>query len=166
MVCRYETCDLPVLVKKVGLCSGHYQQQRRGTPLKPLRGKPEGKCDYILCNRDAQTKGLCNAHYCQKYRGEELKPLSKRWSNKGHKCAECSKDAWTRGLCTSHYYQQQKAKRYPPVPDGIDPDAMNNGKTFSTERYCKVCAQVVNWRKYHQDVNMCTKCWRQHLSEL
>jgi hypothetical protein len=54
----------------------------------------------------------------------------------------------------------------PAVPEGIDIKAMNEGKTFSTDRYCKECATVVDWKKYHLDVGMCSKCWRSHLSAL
>lgn len=33
--CTFESCTKPHLAK--GLCSGHWHQQRRGVPLKPLR---------------------------------------------------------------------------------------------------------------------------------
>lgn len=34
-MCSFEQCDRKVIAK--GLCPTHYQQQRRGGPLKPIR---------------------------------------------------------------------------------------------------------------------------------
>lgn len=36
-VCSFEGCDNPALAK--GLCNGHYQQNRKGNALRPLRPK-------------------------------------------------------------------------------------------------------------------------------
>lgn len=35
MMCKFEECGREVIAK--GLCPTHYQQQRRGGPLKPIR---------------------------------------------------------------------------------------------------------------------------------
>lgn len=36
--CTFPKCDRPFYAR--GLCLGHYTQDLRGGPLKPLRGKP------------------------------------------------------------------------------------------------------------------------------
>ncbi len=38
MTCRFKGCGRPDVAR--GLCAGHYQQQRRGAALTPLREGP------------------------------------------------------------------------------------------------------------------------------
>lgn len=37
LVCSFDGCDKPLYVKKLALCSGHYQQHLAGKELRPLR---------------------------------------------------------------------------------------------------------------------------------
>jgi hypothetical protein len=86
MVCNFEGCDKEARSK--GLCVGHYRQQRRGQPLRPLgsvrggppRTQPE-TCSFDGCGREPNGKGLCAGHRAQKARGGPLVPIgaAKRW---------------------------------------------------------------------------------------
>jgi hypothetical protein len=124
------------------------------------------ECKFEGCEKPVkvQKTGLCSGHYQQQLRGIELKELLPRKLSTPVPCSHdgCARRANRRyqDLCKVHF----DAK--PAVPEGIDPKAMNEGKGFSTDRYCAECTQVVNWRKYHLDVGMCSKCWRSHLSAL
>jgi hypothetical protein len=90
--CAYEGCGKPRVAH--GLCMGHYRQQLRGTPLRPLglpRGrnasgragprKPRPRCTFEGCGRPRNGKGLCAAHRAQKAQGRRLVPIgaAKRW---------------------------------------------------------------------------------------
>jgi hypothetical protein len=52
MICEFEQCDREVIAK--GLCPTHYQQQRRGGPLKPIR-VPVDRPNETYC-RTCQTQ--------------------------------------------------------------------------------------------------------------
>lgn len=58
------------VIQKVGLCAGHYQQQRQGKPLTLLRAwtSTEGECNLEGCARPIEKQGLCAFHRGQKYR--------------------------------------------------------------------------------------------------
>lgn len=51
-------------VKASNLCSGHYQQQKRGVPLVPLqkRTRKGFECKIDGCTDPAERSGLCNQH--------------------------------------------------------------------------------------------------------
>jgi hypothetical protein len=84
--CTFEGCDKERCAR--GLCVGHYRQQYRGTPLRPLYA-PRGRgsrgaaptCSFEGCGRPNNGKGLCAAHRAQKARGRRLVPVgaAKRW---------------------------------------------------------------------------------------
>lgn len=74
MICSFDTCDLKPHAS--GLCRGHYMQQYKGKPLKPLRKRNVGKtCLFHTCSLPAKTRELCNMHYRQLMLGQQLKPL-------------------------------------------------------------------------------------------
>lgn len=54
MKCRFETCEGDAM--SLGLCSGHYQQKRRGKELSPLK---------VYTRRDSQGK-VCTR--CSEYK--------------------------------------------------------------------------------------------------
>jgi hypothetical protein len=85
--CRFEGCGKPSA--GLGLCWGHYMQQRRGIPLRPLYG-PHGEgrrtaapsiCSFPDCGRPNNGGGLCAAHRWQQKEGRKLVPVgaAKRW---------------------------------------------------------------------------------------
>lgn len=74
--CTFLGCDYVVEAKE--LCTGHYQQLKRGLQLKPLlpsRSKEIKLCTFAGCGRVTRSKDLCSPHYRQKLSGKELKPL-------------------------------------------------------------------------------------------
>jgi hypothetical protein len=92
VTCTYPPCGRDA--KARGLCMGHYRQQNRGNPLRPLlaprgrqgKGKRTGRsppppCTFTGCNRPDNGKGLCASHRYQKKQGRQLVPIgaAKRW---------------------------------------------------------------------------------------
>jgi hypothetical protein len=86
--CSFEPCEHEARCK--GLCWGHYAQQYRGQPLRPLLGGRRGArgprtqgstCSFEGCGRKPNGKGLCAAHRWQKKQGRKLVPVgaAKRW---------------------------------------------------------------------------------------
>ena len=58
-LCSFPGCGR--LVQARGLCAGHYQQQRRGQVLRPLRHRRV--CTVAGCGQPHYAKGLCGKHY-------------------------------------------------------------------------------------------------------
>ena len=69
-MCKLDFCDRP-RYSRDGLCRAHADQQRKGTPLRPIaaRVRAEG-CAFPGCERPHRTHGWCVAHYRQSQRGE------------------------------------------------------------------------------------------------
>lgn len=106
--CSYESCGQQAVAK--GLCSGHYQQSRKGKRLKPLsRQHPEPTCVFEDCVRPTYAKSLCDAHYQQQLRGDDLTPL--RTAPRAV-CSQygCTNMSSVRGLCGSHHHQIKSGK--------------------------------------------------------
>jgi len=59
--CAFPGCSNDAVAR--GLCHGHYQQQRRGLDLRPLRAYSQGprKCSVPGCENPVWSKDLCNA---------------------------------------------------------------------------------------------------------
>lgn len=126
MECSFDGCDKPVFVKASGLCGAHYEQRRRGTPLKPLRARSAYKqepalCAFEGCDRQARTAGLCNGHYAQQLKGKPLTPLRERRPQsrmtRDLPCEflECDRTQYSKGLCTAHYEQQRRGSPLTPI---------------------------------------------------
>ena len=127
--CSFPDCARPIIARK--LCWAHYQQQRRGTPLRAIdtreqqaarrlardrerarrqleraRLKAAG-CQSAGCTRPVCTRGLCNMHYGRARDNGTL----------GTPCAVagCTRGVHGRGWCKKHYMQlwlrQPAAKR-------------------------------------------------------
>lgn len=74
--CAFTGCEREH--RSLGLCDGHYQQQRKGRPLTPLTPRPPsnvGPCRFDPCGRKAHSRGLCPGHYHQLMKGHDLTPL-------------------------------------------------------------------------------------------
>jgi hypothetical protein len=88
MSCSFETCNRNVYA--FDLCNGHYQQNRKGINLKPLRHRhgATDACSFSGCQKDPKAHGYCSGHYAQKRAGRpmtELKKSAKRvgkWDSK------------------------------------------------------------------------------------
>lgn len=76
-MCAYQDCGRPVVAR--ALCTGHYQQQKRGVELSELTGRSKNirprPCGFDLCVRFAMTQGLCHTHYVQRFHGWPERPL-------------------------------------------------------------------------------------------
>jgi hypothetical protein len=62
--CSFIDCDNPARSGGQSLCEGHYSQQRRGQPLRPLVYGIKN-CDPCLidgCEKPGRTRGLCAMH--------------------------------------------------------------------------------------------------------
>lgn len=62
VLCSFHPCDLPAVAKS--LCSGHYQQQKKGYTLHPL-GERATKCRWPGCGVTTARKGSprCDEHF-------------------------------------------------------------------------------------------------------
>jgi hypothetical protein len=88
MECAFEGCGKERVA--LGLCWGHYRQQSRGQPLRPLLPGRVGRrgprtqgltCSFEGCGRKPNGKGLCAGHRAQQAQGRPLVPIgaAKRW---------------------------------------------------------------------------------------
>lgn len=124
------------------------------------------------CTREVTNKkrGLCQAHAQQEIRGIDLHPLNSNRGGANRKYQEgdvckaegCTRAPQTNWMCGSHDWQMKKYGQTYEIGKGGRP-GMSKG--FSTERWCEVCKETKNWRKYHLEQNMCTECYRLSLSK-
>lgn len=73
-ICSFDPCDNPA--KSKALCGGHYQQQHKGLPLKPLRA---------LLSASYTEDGLKVCQYC----GEAKNPITGFYKMSGNACRDC-----------------------------------------------------------------------------
>lgn len=77
--CSFPGCGPISYRPSKGLCSAHYQQQRKGLELTPKRQPvPLRDCSFLGCHNTAEQLGLCCGHYSQRRRGRDLTPLRPR----------------------------------------------------------------------------------------
>lgn len=121
-ICSFEGCEKPHEAK--GLCSGHYQQVRKGNPLRPLQ-KPVIGCDFPECEKPHNANGLCSAHDAKRRRGEPHRFDPKFCSFPG-----CDKKHAAHGLCQAHDVQRRNGNPLIPLRQ------MNkSGEGRNPERY-------------------------------
>jgi len=95
-LCSYETCSREAVTK--GMCGGHYQQHRRGEPLRNLGGRPSKwkgvKCAVSLCKRSAASRGLCARHasICARHKVDPMAYVE--MSELGCHNAACQEAEW------------------------------------------------------------------------
>jgi len=61
-----------------GLCNAHWQQQRKGKPLREITRRPDGPrgiCEFDGCGRPRTSGGLCISHVRMKREGKALVPV-------------------------------------------------------------------------------------------
>ena len=126
--CSFDGCNR--LMRTKDLCGGHYEQQRRGAELTPLRSysAPEF-CTFDGCGRKHKAKGLCVGHWTQQYEGKELLPIG--WRQK-RKCMVdgCDSKHDSYGYCKRH---SDIATRY-----NIDPALYESMIT----KECQICGRT------------------------
>lgn len=81
-VCRYEDCERPVRLKQ--LCNSHYQMQRRGEALRPLKPQRSRAQRRIDAREGEQTCSVCR----------ERKPLAEFGRVNGKLKWRCKACAW------------------------------------------------------------------------
>lgn len=95
--CQFEECNRKVEAK--GLCHTHYQQQRAGKPLTPIRLKDAGRgCKADGCTAKHYAGGLCQSHYEYMRRHGTLDIAIKECSADG-----CRLVPYSKGMCKKHY---------------------------------------------------------------
>lgn len=111
-------CDRPLYAKQ--LCSTHYEQQRNGKPLTPIKDhqvQPD-QCEFCDCKRKPMARGLCRAHYAQQMRGEPLTPIR---SPQSGTCVfeadgvRCDRQRYSKDFCTGHYRQLKSGRQLTPL---------------------------------------------------
>jgi hypothetical protein len=115
-LCSFPECNKPYYA--LGLCSGHYQQQRFKKSLQPLRIRrpARGQCDFIGCDKVAVNKGLCQGHARQRKKGQSLRPLRPQYSTKGPCRFEgCPKPRSVEGYCAGHAKQHYTGQPLKPL---------------------------------------------------
>ncbi len=132
MECTYLGCANRVSAKK--LCAAHYEQQRRGKDLTPLRsyviGGTSGVCHFNGCTRRAKHMHLCSGHHKQVKNGDALRPIRDYMTDgsKGQCVFDgCKSKALSKKYCAGHYLQHKAGKtliptriKRPPEMRGID----------------------------------------------
>lgn len=96
------------------LCGSHYQQLRKGQPLRPLRpfyGR-KGICRYEECGRPRFNGGWCVGHAAQYYSGRPLTPISRPKADCDY--PSCEKPHYALGYCQGH--RRQLLDNRPLVP--------------------------------------------------
>jgi hypothetical protein len=111
-ICKVPACGRPCNSSvRIGLCSGHWQQQHKGQELRPLikkyrSGDPRPLCSFPCCGREVKYWGLCDTHAAQKKRGYGLFPIG---SHAGRNICEfpgCGRFVDSHGLCAAHDNQR------------------------------------------------------------
>lgn len=85
-ICSFSECGRVQVAK--GLCRAHYEQLKRGIPLRPIRVRIEGDCSVSECSASAFCKGMCKRHY-----RKNLPPCS---------IEDCQKPRTSHGYCSMH----------------------------------------------------------------
>ena len=112
MLCWFDGCPRQTYSK--GLCHGHFQQLRRGRPLRALSA-PENICSFHECDRPVIGRGLCNAHYQQQRKGRPLTPVRVKDPDAVCFVTWCERSPYAKGLCNAHYQQQLAGRELGPI---------------------------------------------------
>lgn len=76
--CAIADCVKPILVKKYGWCSAHYQRWKKyGNPTGSHPTQKGLPCTYGGCESPRRYDQLCMGHYTQRRQGRSLTPLRK-----------------------------------------------------------------------------------------
>lgn len=119
--CSVSGCD--GVVECRGMCAAHYQRQRSGKPLVPIkrqtnRGRAPS-CSVPDCQNPVGKKGargLCPTHYSRARNGTPLEaPIQKRIPGRGCLVAGCSNDHCSDGYCHLHYARVKRTGEAGPA---------------------------------------------------
>lgn len=139
-----ESCGRAVHNKTNQLCGGHYGQQNRGNPLKPLvlrRTVGEAqRCVYVGCVylNAPYGEGLCMHHWRQKQDGKALVPLR---GNRNRGSAVLDRDAEGRKQC--YACEEWKA---------VEEFSFSSGSSDGLSHRCRRChASAIKKTRYGLD---------------
>jgi hypothetical protein len=164
--CLFPDCGRRVL--RFGLCPSHYNQQRVGEELRPIRAKRANRtvgtntCLFGSCEAVDWKRGYCRQHYEQLAKGRPLKSV--KVYKPGGIPAQCVRDAAGRKRCPQcgEWRAESEYHRSSNEPDGLfyccKGCARQNGRAAVYRRYsitaeqydamlaaqggvCAVCAQ-------------------------
>lgn len=168
-ICVFPECGRPIMSRD--LCQTHYQQQRRGEELRPIKKQNRvlaGQCRGPECDSYARYSGLCWAHKRQQDKGQDLYPL---WSTKNRVRQTCSFEGCVnlsnvRGLCLSHSRQLKRTGELRPIHEPtyryihaggyvilIDSDHPNAQKSGRLLEHVKVMSEILG-RPLFKDENV------------
>lgn len=102
--CSLDYCEAPHSAH--GYCQAHYQQEKRGQPLRPLKVIPT-VCSLDFCDRPHSGLGLCEAHREQQRRGKPFTPIQTKRVQAEH-CLKCDLPPKARDLCPKHYNEMTR----------------------------------------------------------
>lgn len=152
--CPYPDCGYPAYAR--GLCERHYNQDRTGQELRPIkrRQRQDDQCSFEGCDEKTKGLGLCAGHYSQHRNGKPLTPLRKRREpGVGCETPGCDNLAYRGGYCSACY--QRIATFGTAAPEEIT--CINCGKGLgrfrglSEKPLCGGCKHL--WRQFHPEEN-------------
>lgn len=118
--CEVPQCTAPVIAR--GLCSTHYQRQKRLGSLEATqtRMRNDGPCSVDECEAPARTKGLCHMHYMRQWNtgttdsgpgaGNYPRPPKSLCQLEG-----CDQGVYGNGWCSKHWQRVRKTGSPGPV---------------------------------------------------
>lgn len=116
--CSFKGCKEPRRYLAVGLCGGHYQQQKTGRPLKPLglsggavKRRKSDVCAFRGCEHVVLCKKLCTGHYEQLKRVGRLSTLHDYRVYTHCTFPECNRPHEAKGFCKQHARQKREGKK-------------------------------------------------------
>lgn len=139
-VCSFPDCGRKVIGR--GLCAGHYDQQRRGKDLTPIRARrkpttadetpaePEPaatgpRCTVTGCDREPIVKGLCAPHYNESRHPQPTTAAPAADDQEGEPVlkpvtSRCTFDGCrgvvkAKDLCKAHYQQLRRGNPLSPL---------------------------------------------------
>ncbi|MEU3285558.1 endonuclease VII domain-containing protein [Streptomyces longwoodensis] len=138
-MCAFDGCGPIAGRPRRGLCQAHYEQQRKGLPLAPVRWRRGAKdgatCSFGGCTKQVQSVGLCSGHYEQRKRGRPLAPLRERVSYDGCGFDGCENAHSSRGYCSGHYGQVVEGRDLAPLREVRNPAARDD----AGRKQCRAC---------------------------
>jgi hypothetical protein len=122
VLCSFDGCETRAIAR--GLCRAHYDQQRAGKELHPVKSRkrvPHRICSFEGCGRPYQAKGLCDGHYQQVKAGKELTALRVHVDH-GDTCLVegCSRPHYRGGRCYTHHDPRRSLDDSVPIAGRCD----------------------------------------------
>lgn len=106
--CTVPNCRRPH--KARGYCQAHYQQFKRGVPIKAEIAtrdtSTQEHCSEQDCVQPVKAKGLCHMHYARRLRHGHTMYRDRKKAPKPCSVNGCENWHYAKGLCHAHYLRQ------------------------------------------------------------